>query len=259
MAPHVTGALTKSTVAVGEPTRFKGTVSPAADGQPVQLQRLKGDKWVTVATKHLTAGSSSDYSFKIRRGVSGRYRYRTFVPSYAGRPATAFDGPATGLALRVYRAEITAVHHVDDEFVKVANTGAVRIDLRWLAPGQPRTGMQRTLPEFVVRPGSIVRIHSGAGTSDRDDLYLGREDMWGKHATALLRNEQVGAAGPVALLSEAAALSSGNGASETRRGRGRGGDARRTVVSCTSALVTDGCTRAFEGNTDPLLHIEWHL
>jgi hypothetical protein len=35
-----------------------------------------------------------------------------------------------------------------------------------------------------------VRIHSGAGTSDSNDLYLGRRDMWGPHATAVLRNER---------------------------------------------------------------------
>ena len=85
VAPHVTGALTKSVVAVGERTRFKGTVSPAAAGQPVLLQRRKGGKWVRVATKHLEAGSSSAYKFKIRRGDSGRYRYRTFVPRTPAR------------------------------------------------------------------------------------------------------------------------------------------------------------------------------
>jgi hypothetical protein len=190
VAPHVSGALTESTVAVRERTRFTGIVSPAADGHPVQLQRLDGDRWVTVATTQLPAGSSSAYSFDIRRKASGHSRYRTFVPSYAGMASTAFEGPANGLALRVYRAEITAVRHAGDEFVTVANTGAVRIDLRgWLLVNR-RTGAQRTLPTFAVRPGHIVRIHSGAGNSDRNDLYLKRRDMWGRHATAVLRNER---------------------------------------------------------------------
>jgi hypothetical protein len=156
----------------------------------VQLQRLKGDQWVTVATKLLPAGSSAAYSFDIKSGASERYRYRTFVPSYAGGPPTAFDGPARGLLLRVYRADIKVVQHADDEVVTLANTGAVRIDLRgWILVNR-RTGVQQTLPEFLVRRGHTVRIHSGAGKSDRNDLYLGRKDMWGAHATADLRNDR---------------------------------------------------------------------
>jgi hypothetical protein len=190
VAPHVSGALTESTVAVGELTRLTGSVSPAAAGHPVQLQRLDGDRWVTVATTQLTAGSSSAYSFDIRRKASGSSRHRTFVPSYAGMASTAFDGPAPGLRLRSYRAAITAARHAGDEFVTVANTGAVRIDLRgWLLVNR-RTGAQRTLPTFLVRSGRTVRIHSGAGTSDGNDLYLNRRDMWGPHATAVLRNER---------------------------------------------------------------------
>jgi len=189
VAPHVTGALTRSVVAVGERTRFMGTVSPAAAGQPVQLQRRKGGKWVKVKTKHLEAGRSA-YQFSIRRDDSGRYRYRTRVPAYAGTPSAAFGGPAEGLLLRVYRANITAVHHRGDEFVVIANTGAVPIDIDgWLLINK-RTGMKRTLTDLLVRPDHVVRIHSGAGKSDKNDLYLNRKVMWGKHATALLRNDR---------------------------------------------------------------------
>jgi hypothetical protein len=190
VAPHLSGALTESTLAVGERTRFKGVVSPAVAGQPVQLQRRKGGSWVTVATKVLAAGSSVDYSFTIRPKVSGRDRYRTFLPAFAGLSSTPFDGPAGGLSLRTYRVDIKSVHHAGDEFVKLANTGAVKIDLRdWLLVNRG-TGVQRTLPKFQVAPGHLVRIHSGAGASDGNDLYLRRSDMWGKHATALLRNER---------------------------------------------------------------------
>ena len=190
VAPHVSGALTKSTLAVGERTRLKGGVSPAAAGQPVLLQRRKGGNWVTVATKVLTAGSSAAYSFSIDPGASGRYRYRTFVPSYAGVPSAALDGPAHGVKLSVYKAKITAVHQAGDEFVKLANTGAVKIDLSgWLLENRG-TGVQRTLPKFLVKSGHFVRIHSGAGVSDSNDLYLGRSDMWGTHARGVLRNER---------------------------------------------------------------------
>ena len=189
VAPHVTGAFTKSVVAVGERTRFKGTVSPAAAGQPVLLQRRQGGKWVKVRTKHLEAGQSV-YEFNIRRDDSGRYRYRTRVPAYAGTPSAAFGGPAKGLLLRVYRAKITAVHHRGDEFVVIANTGAVPIDIDgWLLVNK-RTGKKRTLTDLVVRPDHVVRIHSGAGKSDKNDLYLSRKVMWGQHATAVLRNDR---------------------------------------------------------------------
>ena len=175
---------------MGERTQFKGTVSPAADGQPVLLQRRKKGQWVTVGTKHLPAGSSSAYSFKIRPEVSGKFRYRTFLPAYAGRVAAAFDGPVGGLTLRVYRAEITAVHQAGDEFVVISNTGAVPIHIDgWLLVNKS-TGTKRTLPDQVVRPGRVVRIHSGTGTNDKDDLYLSRQDMWGAHATVVLRNDR---------------------------------------------------------------------
>jgi hypothetical protein len=186
---HVTGALTKSVVAVGERTRFTGTVSPAEAGQPVVLQRRKGGTWVKVRTKHLEAGHST-YRFSIRRDDSGRYRYRTRVPAYASTPSAAFGGPAEGLLLRVYRAKIAAVHHRGDEFVVIANKGAVPMNIDgWLLINK-RTEERRTLPDLVVLPGHVVRIHSGAGTSDKNDLYLDRTVMWGKHATALLRNDR---------------------------------------------------------------------
>jgi hypothetical protein len=190
VAPHVTGALTKSRVAVGERTRFKGTVSPAADGQRVLLQRRKGGKWVKVTSKHLEAGSSSAYKFKLSRSDSGRYRYRTFVPLLAGTPSGPFGGPAKGRLLRVYRAGITAVHHGGDEFVVIANTGAVRMNIDGWRLVNKGTGTKRTLPSKVVKPGRIVRIHSGSGKSDKNDLYLKRQDMWGAHGTAVLRNNR---------------------------------------------------------------------
>jgi hypothetical protein len=165
-------------------------VSPAAAGQRVLLQRRKGDKWVRVSTKHLEAGSSTTYKFKIRRGDSGRYRYRTFVPLFVGTPSGAYGGPAKGRLLRVYRAKIAAIHHGGDEFVVIANTGAVRMGIDGWRLVNKGTRTKRTLPDRVVRPGRIMRIHSGSGKSDKNDLYLNRKDMWGRHATAVLRNQR---------------------------------------------------------------------
>jgi hypothetical protein len=51
-----------------------------------------------------------------------------------------------------------------------------------------RTGHGVTLPTFNLGAGRVVRIHTGAGSTDRDDLYLGRRSMWGAHGTAVLRD-----------------------------------------------------------------------
>jgi uncharacterized protein YjiK len=190
VAPHVAGWLTRSNVAVGERTRFNGTVSPAAAGQRVLLQRREGGKWVNVRTKRVEAGSSSAYTFKIRREDSGRYRYRTFVPKFDGKASGAFGGPAKGRLLRVYRAEIARVHPRGDEFVVIANSGAVRMNIGGWRLINKRTKTKRSLPPMVVRPGDLVRIHSGSGKSDKNDLYLKRQDMWGPHAKVLLRNHR---------------------------------------------------------------------
>ena len=72
----------------------------------------------------------------------------------------------------------------------IANTGAVRMNIDGWRLVNKRTGKKRTLPDLVVRPDHVVRIHSGAGKSDKNDLYLSRKDMWGKHATAVLRNDR---------------------------------------------------------------------
>ena len=40
------------------------------------------------------------------------------------------------------------------------------------------------LPSRSVAPGAVVRIHSGRGRNDRDDLYLRVPDMWNRRDTA---------------------------------------------------------------------------
>ena len=201
VAPHVTGAFTKTVVAVGERTRFKGTVSPAADGQPVRLQRRKGGEWVNVATKHLEAGNSSAYKFNIRRGDSGRYRYRIRVPAYAGTPSAAFGGPAKGLLLRVYRAEITAVHPGGDEFVAIANTGAVPMDIDGWVLLNKGTRKKRTLTDLVVRPGHCRADPLGRRQERQERPLPGPQGHVGSARNRGAAQRQVGAAGPVALLS----------------------------------------------------------
>ena len=57
----------------------------------------------------------------------------------------------------------------------------------WSTRARGRSG---PCPSLVVRPGRVVRIHSGSGKRDKNDLYLNRQDMWGAHATAVLRNDR---------------------------------------------------------------------
>jgi len=72
----------------------------------------------------------------------------------------------------------------------VKNTGRVRFDLgAWVLVNRA-IGVRRELPSFRVRPGRVVRIHSGSGVDDSSDLYLGRRGMWGERGAAVLRNNQ---------------------------------------------------------------------
>ncbi|HSV39815.1 MAG TPA: hypothetical protein VLI04_13745, partial [Nocardioidaceae bacterium] len=183
VAPSLTSGLSLTSVALGQRSRLNGAVSPSAAGQPVLLQRWNGTTWVTVATKTLGAGAVVRYSFDIVSLTSARRTYRAVVPAYGGRVQTA----GTALRLDVYRADIMRVAP-RQEIVVVKNTGVMAINLsRWILR-KSGSGVTRALPAFRVEPGRIVRIHSGSGVNDRNDLYLGRPAMWGTHGAAVLRN-----------------------------------------------------------------------
>ena len=96
---------------------------------------------------------------------------------------------------------------------------------------------------MVVRPGRIVRIHSGAGKSDKNDLYLDAPGHVGHARDRGAAQRQVGAAGPVALLSRRQRRP--RATAPTRRNRGDEGEAvmhGRTglVLGCTLALMMAG-------------------
>ena len=82
--------------AVNVPFVISGSVSPAADGEKVQLERYYGGKFRTVATAHLD--DSSHYVFAQVFGTAGARTYRVTKP--AGRllrPASAGCAtPVTG-------------------------------------------------------------------------------------------------------------------------------------------------------------------
>ncbi len=75
--------------------RFRGSISPAVDGEEVQIQRQRGDTWVVVGrTFARNAGASrSTYSKRIRQRSGGRFRV-----------VAAIDGayvPSAGTAKRI--------------------------------------------------------------------------------------------------------------------------------------------------------------
>jgi hypothetical protein len=40
-----------------------------------------------------------------------------------------------------------------------------------------------------VRPGQTIRVHTGAGRDDGNDMFLGRKPMWNKKGKAVLRDD----------------------------------------------------------------------
>jgi hypothetical protein len=72
----------------------------------------------------------------------------------------------------------------------VRNNGAVALNLSGWRLHNLANDRVVTLPSFGLAVGQIVRIHTGAGRSDGDDVYLGRAAMWGEHGTAVLRDNR---------------------------------------------------------------------
>ena len=148
----------------------QGRRLPGCAGQPVLLQRPKGSDRVKVRTKHLEAGQSV-YTFDIRRDDSGHH-YRTRVPRTRARRRPPSAVPK-GLLLRVYRPRsppctIEVISSRDRQHGASPWTSMAR--------ASSRSGRDEAdLTDLVVRPDHVVRIHSGDGKSDKNDLYLSRK------------------------------------------------------------------------------------
>ena len=67
---------------------------------------------------------------------------------------------------------------VVNEYVLLENTGTTAADLTgWRlrdAVSPPRAPHTYSFPRFVLAPGAQVRVHTGAGVNDADDLWWGR-------------------------------------------------------------------------------------
>jgi hypothetical protein len=181
--PTVTVSAVDRRVAVGGAARFVGNVSSALAGQPVHLQRWNGSAWVDVASATLQ-GPDGSFAFTTSSSRSGVVRYRIQVPAYGAVP----EATADGLKVGYYRARIIGVS-AEREWVTVRNTGVVAFDLDGWRLVNRHNGRAVVLEHMRVRPGQSVRIHTGAGPDDRNDMFLGRQPMWGRHAVAVLRDD----------------------------------------------------------------------
>lgn len=62
--------------------------------------------------------------------------------------------------------------NINQEYLVIKNTGARAKALTgWRL--RDRAGHVYTFPTFRLRPGRVVRIHTGSGTNNRSDLYWG--------------------------------------------------------------------------------------
>jgi hypothetical protein len=168
---------------VGGAARFVGNVSSALAGQPVHLQRWNGSAWVDVASATLQ-GPDGSFAFTTSSSRSGVVRYRIQVPAYGAVP----EATAGGLKVGYYRARIAGIS-AKGEWVTLRNAGAVTCDLDGWTLVNRRNGKRLVLAPLRLRPGQTVRIHTGAGPDDRNDMFLGRQPMWGRHAVAVLRDD----------------------------------------------------------------------
>ena len=188
--PTLTAKLTYPSVLVGTSTSVVGSISPAVKGQQLRLQRWNGSAWRTVQDTSLPAGSKVGYRFVVVPLRSGISRYRVVSPAGPGRARVVAPGSDKALAVRAYQASITRVSPAR-EVVVVKNTGTVAFSLAGWRLIERRSGERVRLPHYTVRPGQVVRIHTGRGATDGDDLYLGSEEMWAAHGVAVLRDARL--------------------------------------------------------------------
>lgn len=81
----------------------------------------------------------------------------------------------------------------NSEYIVIRNYSTVRVRMRgWVLHDVPRLGTVNrfVFPTFTLRPGKVVRIHTGTGANTRTDLYWGKTTyVWGDDSdTATLQN-----------------------------------------------------------------------
>ena len=159
-----------------------GKATPAKGGSTVQLQRLDGTTWTTVATG--TEASDGSYSVAVKQST-GSFKFRVHIPA-AGNRSEITTGT---VGAKFYQVAMPGGStKAADQFVTVKNTGAVAVSLKgWLLTIKS-SGAKLTLPKFTLKPGKSVKIHLGKGTSDGQNLYLKSGKTLTKHDTVKLKD-----------------------------------------------------------------------
>jgi hypothetical protein len=186
--PSLTATVSQHRLAAGAKASISGVTTPSRVGTPVKLQKWTGQRWAVVQTtiaRHTATATKASraYAFVVSPRTSGVLRYRVVVPADDGRVKAV----SPERRIRVFDATIAHVRTSPDEHVVVKNTGQLWVRLKgWsLTNGGGTTAV---LPTKFVRPGKVLRIHSGRGRNDVNDLYLRGPDRYGDHDRVVLRD-----------------------------------------------------------------------
>ena len=101
---------------------------------------------------------------------------------------------SNSVTVKYQKVKVAEVRYASDVVV-LKNLGTVRTNLKGWTVKNKKNGKQVVLPFFVLKPGKVVYVHTGKGSSTRKHLYLAKRDMWGKHGKAVLRDDGGSAAG----------------------------------------------------------------
>jgi hypothetical protein len=177
-------ATTSATILrTGGTATITGVVEPAENGQVIKLQQRRGTSWVDTATATVTDGAVSAARFTVSSSRSALVQYRLVSPA----TATSNEAVSNTLTLLFYATNLQRVNYKKD-VVKVKNTGAVEVNFEGWVLKNKKNGKSVRLPEFVLKPGAVVRLHSGVGKSSARHLYLDTKNMWGKRGKAVLKD-----------------------------------------------------------------------
>ena len=152
------------------------------EGDEVAVRRIRfiGNENLTESELRAVMQTSETGFFSF---LSSTNTYRLLAP------ATALSNEAVSntVSVRFYSTSLLGVNH-KKEVVKIKNRGHVRVNLDGWVLKNKQNGKKVELPRFILRPGKVVRIHTGDGDSTARHLFLSGRDMWGKKGQAVLKD-----------------------------------------------------------------------
>ncbi len=181
VTPSLTAQAASSAVGVKKQAVITGALSPAFAGQRVTLQRRSGSRWVDVSHQTVGAASSSSVRFTTTSTSSGSTQYRLSAPATTSSKAAI----SNTVTVQYYQVSVKRVLWKAG-VVKVKNTGKVMVNLDGWTLKNKKNGKSATLSSFELKPGKVVKIHTGDGRTNKKHLFLDTTKMWGKHGKAIL-------------------------------------------------------------------------